>query len=131
MARARVLHSSPRHDFIRMLIDNESFSAVDTLNLVLPLLSSNNEDFVLSLDGGKVRRKLFRIAELNAFSGLAGELMHVEFALLEVVETWPARCQDVVRLEANHVMKEAAELVDLAFNLDVGARILLEETIVL
>ena len=37
----------------------------------------------------------------------------------------------VVRLEADYIVKEASELIDLALDLDGGSRVLLEEGVVL
>ena len=54
MARSRVLHCCPRHNFISMLIDDKGFSAINALNLILSLFSSYNKDLVLSLNGRKV-----------------------------------------------------------------------------
>lgn len=50
---------------------------------------------------------------------------------IEIVQPWPAWRQDIVRLEADHVVEEAAEFVNLALDLDVGSRVLLEEGVVL
>jgi len=59
--------------------------------------------------------------------------MDVEFLclLIEVVETGTARGQNVVRLKAYDIVEESAELVDLALDLNVGPRVLLEKAIVL
>lgn len=59
--------------------------------------------------------------------------MDVEFLclLIEVVETGAARGQNVVRLKAYDIVEESAELVDLALDLNVGPRVLLEKAIVL
>ena len=50
---------------------------------------------------------------------------------IEIVQPGPAWRQDIVRLEADHVVEEAAEFVNLALDLDVGSRVLLEEGVVL
>lgn len=65
--------------------------------------------------------------------GLAVDLVNEEFPaiLVEVMQARPRGCKYVVRLEANHIVEESAELVHLALHLDVGARILLEERVVL
>lgn len=46
---------------------------------------------------------------------------------VKVVEPWLCSSQDVVRLEADHIMQESSELVNFALHLDVGPRIFLEE----
>ena len=46
---------------------------------------------------------------------------------IEIVQPWPAWRQDIVRLEADHVVEEAAEFVNLTLDLDVWSRVLLEE----
>ena len=48
-----------------------------------------------------------------------------------VVQTGLVLAQDEVGLEADHVMEEAAELVDLTLNDDVRARVLLKVSLVL
>jgi hypothetical protein len=40
---------------------------------------------------------------------------------IKVVQPWSAWCQNVIRLEADDIMEEAAELIYLALNLDVGS----------
>lgn len=54
VARTGAPHVFPLHHFVGLLIDEESFARVDTSDVVLLLLSSNNEDFVLRLDACKV-----------------------------------------------------------------------------
>lgn len=39
--------------------------------------------------------------------------------LIEVVQSRPAWCEYVVRLEADHIMEEPAELINLALDLDI------------
>ncbi len=46
---------------------------------------------------------------------------------IEIVQSWPAWSQDIVRLKADHVVEEASEFVNLALDLDVWSRVLLEE----
>jgi hypothetical protein len=59
--------------------------------------------------------------------------MNVEFPtlLIKVVQPWSHWCQDIVRFEANHIMQETSELVNLTFDLNVWSRVFLEERIVL
>ncbi len=59
--------------------------------------------------------------------------MNIElFSLfIKVVQAGSAWGKDVVRLEADHIMQETAELVDLTFHLDIGARVLLKEAVML
>ena len=47
------------------------------------------------------------------------------------MKSWLAWCEDVVRLEADNIVKETAELIDFTLNLNVWARVLLEEGVVL
>lgn len=71
MARARVLHWRPRHDFVGLLIHNECLSAVDALDVVLSLLSANDEDLVLGLDRREVSRQFVCVSQLDALCRLA------------------------------------------------------------
>jgi hypothetical protein len=59
--------------------------------------------------------------------------MYIELfsLLIKVVQTGSARGKYVVRLKADHIMQETAELVDLTFHLDIGARVLLKEAVML
>ena len=47
--------------------------------------------------------------------------MHIQLLglFIEVVKPGSTRSQDVVWLEADHIMKESAELIYLTFNLNV------------
>lgn len=50
---------------------------------------------------------------------------------IEVVKSRLTWRKDVVWIKADNIVKESSELVDLAFDLDVWSRVLLEEAIVL
>ncbi len=50
MAGARVLHARPLDDFVGLFIDHEAVIGVNALDVVLPLFSSDDENFVLGLN---------------------------------------------------------------------------------
>jgi hypothetical protein len=51
--------------------------------------------------------------------------------LVEIVDSWATWGEDIVWLKANHVVQETAELVNFTLYLNVGARVLLKEGVVL
>lgn len=63
------------------------------------------------------------VSQLYALCRLTGQLVDEELlgVFIEVVQPWPAWRKDIVRLEADHVVEEAAEFVNLTLDLDVGS----------
>ena len=59
--------------------------------------------------------------------------MNVEFFcfLIIIVKSWAGRSKYVIRLEADHVLKETSKLINLTLHLNIWARILLEKAIML
>jgi len=51
MSRTRVFHRCPRHNFIGLLIYDKGLRAVDALDVVLSLLTTDDENLILGLDG--------------------------------------------------------------------------------
>jgi hypothetical protein len=70
MAGARVGHGGLLNDFIGLFIHHKAVVRVDTLDVVLSLLSSNDEYFVLGLDRRKLSWQLVSITYLDALGGL-------------------------------------------------------------
>jgi hypothetical protein len=118
---------------VGLLINDICLVGVHTFDVVLSLLTTDDEDLILSLDRGGLRWEFVPVSKLNALCRLTGQLMNVKLlgVFIEIVQPWPAWRQDIVRLEADHVVEEAAEFVNLALDLDVGSRVLLEEGVVL
>lgn len=59
--------------------------------------------------------------------------MHIQLLglFIEVVKSGTTWSENVVRLEADYIMKESSELVNLTLHLDVWSRVFLEEGVVL
>ena len=133
VARARVLHGRARYHLVGVLIDHVGLRRVDTLNLILPLFSTDNKYLILRLNRRKLLRQSVSVAQLYALGSLAGKLVDIELLglFIEIVKAGAAGCQDVVRLKADHVVEEASEFVDLTLHLDVRARVLLEKGVML
>lgn len=50
---------------------------------------------------------------------------------IKIVKSGSAWGQDIVRLETDDIVQEPAEFVNLTLHLDIGARVFLEEAVVL
>lgn len=71
MSRTRVFHRCPRHNFIGLLIYDKGLRAVDALDVVLSLLTTDDENLILGLDGREISRQLVSVPQLDAFCRLA------------------------------------------------------------
>lgn len=133
MSWSSVFHLSSRHNIVCLLVYNESVVWIDAPDVVVFLLSSDDEDLVLCLDGCELCRQFLSIPDLNALSSLGTQLMDVQLSvlLIKVVESWSWWCKNVVWVEADHIVEEASELVYFALDLDVWSWVFCKEAIVL
>jgi len=106
MARPSILHRSSLDNIVSLLIDDKSLIGVDAPDVIVLLLSTDNEDLVLGLYGSELCREFVRISNLNALGCLAAEFVNVEFSVnfIEIVQSWSGWSKDEIWLKADHIM---------------------------
>ena len=111
----RRLHRSQVLQLALLLVEHPEVVEDDRAEVVLLLLASAHVDLVEHLDGRELTGQLLHIGQAYLAGLLAGQLMDVDMAVLlvPVVESGLLRLQNIVRLEADDVLEEAAELVGL------------------
>lgn len=107
-------------NFVFLLVDYEALVRENRADIVLFLLSTNKEYFILRLNRSEILRKYVSIPQRNLNCGLSVQLVDEQRLLLIAVIVEPGldRSQDVVWLKTNHIVQEASELVSLRFDLD-------------
>ena len=120
MPRSCVDHKGSLLNLIGLLVDNVALVREHRSDVVFLFLSSNEENFVLSLNRCELLWKDLSISYLNLGCCLCIQLMNEQCLLLliVIVQSWLDRCQNIVRLKANNIVQKASELVDLRFHLN-------------
>lgn len=98
---------------VLLLVNNKALVRKDRSDIIFLLFSSNEEDLVLSLDRREVLGKDVRVSQRDLHSGLSVQLMDEQRLLLVavVVQSRLDWGQDVIWLEADHIVQESPKLV--------------------
>ena len=112
-----------------MLIQEEGLVGNHSPDFVLFLLTSDDEDFVLGLNGSELFGQKLSVSETNALGGLRSKFvnLHLLVVFVIVVQTGSVSLQNVVGLEADDIVEEASKLVNFTAHLNSGSSILLDK----
>lgn len=90
MARSRMIHGCSSLNFVLIFVDKVALVGEDRADVILFLLSTNEEYLILSLDGSKFLGENLSISNQDIDSGLGFEMVDEQLLLLLciVMESW-------------------------------------------
>ena len=120
MARASIVHKSSFLDFISTLIDHIALIRKYRSNVIFLFLSSDEENFILGLDGCEFLWQYVMVSNCDLDSSLGIQLMNEQTFLLLVVimESRFDACQNIVGFKTYHIVQETAEFINFTFHFD-------------
>lgn len=120
-----MVHMSALLSLVRLFVDGEAISGNYRADFVLFLLTTDAEHLVVNLNRYKVFRQDLCVAESNLLGRLGYKLMdhHLIVGAVIIVQAWLVLTQNEIRLKADHIVEEPAELVDFRANNDIWARV--------
>lgn len=133
MSTPWMIHKGLLLNFVCLLIDNIAFIRKHRSNVVFFLLSTNEENFILSLNRCKLIWKDVRISNSDLDCALGIKLMNKERFLFFIVimQSWFNTSKNIIWLEADYIMQEPSKFVYFAFDLNNWSGIFLDEVNVL
>ena len=132
MTWATISHRGLSLNFICLLVDDEGVLCYDCSNLILFLLSADAEHLVMDLDACKVPWQNIGVAQSNLWCGLRLQVMdhQLRIGFVIVMKAWLFLWQNEIGLEADHIVQETAELIDLTAHNYIWPGVVLKISIV-
>ena len=106
MARASIVHKSSFLNFISTLINHITLIRKYRSNIIFLFLSSDEENFILGLDGCKFLWQYVMVSNCDLDSSLGIQLMNEQTFLLLVVivKSRFDACQNIVGFKTYHIV---------------------------
>ena len=106
MPTSRIIHKSPLFDSVSLLIDNVTFIWKNWSDVIFFFLTTNEENFILSLNRSEFLRENVRISDRNFDGSLGVQLVDEKTFLLFIVVMQPRfdTGQNIIWFKTNHIM---------------------------
>lgn len=133
MATSWMVHEWSFFYSVSLLINNITLIRKHWSNIIFFLLSSNEEDFVLSLDWGKLVWQNISISNWDFNCALSIKLMNEKRFLffIVIVKSWFDACKDIIWFKTDDIVEEASEFINFTFYFNSWSCILLDKINVL